>query len=82
MATPTTPSLAEFAKANRLRSPSWCDKLPADVQEQLIATECSVATAVAWLTSIGHGEGCTPQKVQNWRYKMRHERGLTRPDAQ
>lgn len=81
MAKQTTPSLADFAKTHHKRVPSWCDKLPEDVQEQLIATECSVSTAVQWLTAIGHGEGATPQKVQNWRAKMRHERGL-RSDAQ
>jgi hypothetical protein len=68
-----TPSLAQFA-ADSSRAPiKWCDRLPVDVQEQLIETDCSAAVAVDWLLSLGH-EGATQNKIQNWRKAKRDER--------
>jgi len=68
-----TPSLAEFAADTSSKATKWCDRLPVDVQEQLIETDCSAAVAVDWLLSIGH-EGATQNKVQNWRKAKRDER--------
>lgn len=66
--------LAEFAaELKNARKSCWADTLPADVQEQLLSTDCSTAVAVAWLKSLGFHEA-TSSKVDNWRRNRRGDR--------
>lgn len=60
------PSLAEFAASvPDPRKVKWCDTLPEDVRQQLLATDCSANVAAKWLNALGYPEA-TPQKVANW----------------
>jgi hypothetical protein len=68
------PTLAEFAKDNVRRVASWGDGLPEDVKAQVVEIDCSTATCVAWLKSIGYAEATT-SKVDGWRRRERERRG-------
>jgi hypothetical protein len=68
-----TVNLDEFAAKHEPRTHSWADDLPADVQESIIVTDCSVRVVVMWLKSQGY-ENATPGKVDVWRRGKRIER--------
>jgi len=62
-------SLRHFAEANPTTSGyrSWCDKLPEDIQRQILDTnDVSSQQIVAWLRSIGYADA-TYAKVDNFR---------------
>ena len=66
-------NLDEFAAQHQRQTYSWCDDLPAEVQESIITTDCSVRTVVMWLKSQGY-ENATTAKVDVWRRGKRIER--------
>lgn len=68
-----TVNLDEFAAQHQRQTHSWCDDLPADVQESIITTDCSVRVVVMWLRSQGY-ENATTGKVDLWRRGKRIER--------
>jgi len=68
-----TVNLDEFAAKHEPRTHSWADDLPADVQESIITTDCSVRVVVMWLKSQGY-ENATTGKVDVWRRGKRIER--------
>jgi len=62
-------SLRQFADANPTTTGyrSWCDKLPEDIQRQILdTTDVSSQQIVAWLRSLGW-EDATYSKVDNFR---------------
>ena len=70
-------SLAEFAAQQKdRRSVSWMDTLPAEIQEQVIATDTSVAIVLEWLHGLGYTDA-TDSKIEKWRREKRRAR---RPD--
>lgn len=69
---PLIVSLEDFAEqiaAERRRC--YLDTLPEDVQQQIIDAPVSVATASAWLASLGYES----TGIESWRRKRRAERG-------
>lgn len=65
----TLAAFAEAAAAERRRC--YLDTLPEDIQQQIIDAPVSVATASAWLASIGY----EATGIESWRRKRRAERG-------
>jgi hypothetical protein len=68
-----TMNLDEFAAQHQPTTHSWCDDLPAEVQESIITTDCSVRVVVMWLKSQGY-ENASTGKVDLWRRGKRIER--------
>ena len=69
-----SPRLEDFANDSKRPSLMWCDRLPVDIQEQIVTTDCTARVAARWLLGLGY-EDVTDQKVDVWRRKKRLERG-------
>ena len=72
------PSLKEFAVGNERpkgRASFW-SSLPAEVREEVVASDCSTATAVEWLHELGH-TGATFGNVDPQRRNERRKRERT-----
>ena len=68
---PLIMSLEDFAEAVAAdRRRCYLDTLPEDVQQQIIDAPVSVATASAWLASLGYES----TGIESWRRKRRAER--------
>ena len=64
------PNLADFVKAQEVPRLMWCDRLPEEIQDQLLNTDCAARVASEWLISLGYTD-CTDTKVDTWRRKRR-----------
>ena len=65
--------LEEFAKQARAEmNRAYLDTIPAEIQEQLLYSDVSVAIAAKWLRSLGYDA----TGLDSWRRKTRIERGI------
>jgi hypothetical protein len=64
------PTLDEHAERNRRSTgyPSYIDRLPETVRDDLMRSKVGHAAATRWLHDLGHTEA-TQQMVGNWRRK-------------